>query len=357
MLQRQGFQPMLARTAKGLFALLIGFAGGYLFWRVGLPLPWMTGAMVFAAIAALVGLPASPPDPLQPPMLAVVGTMLGASFSMAFFVGLASAAVPLAGLLASAATGSFLAYLMLRRVAGLSPQTAYFSAMPGGVIEMVLMARERGGDEMVVALVHASRIFFVVLCLPFILEWVTGMHAARGTGITVTLADVGALDVVWFAGVVAAGFVLSKLVNLPARFMFAPMIASTFVHVMGWTDFKLPFELIAAAQVVIGAGIGSRFGNVGNQRILHTLGLSVVVTATLTSAAVAAAAVVHQISGIELASLILSYAPGGLGEMSLIALAMGFDVAFVVGNHLVRLILVITGAALIFDRLRLGSRS
>ncbi len=44
----------------------------------------------------------------------------------------------------------------------------------------------------------------------------------------------------------------------------------------------------------------------------------------------------------------LAYSPGGLTEMSLLALAMGQDVAFVTTIHLVRILLVIGGAALLW---------
>jgi len=43
---------------------------------------------------------------------------------------------------------------------------------------------------------------------------------------------------------------------------------------------------------------------------------------------------------------ILAFAPGGQGEMAVLALVAGADVAFVVTHHLVRLVIVIAGAPL-----------
>lgn len=340
---------MVRQVASGCAALFLGAVGGAIFWWFNLPLPWMMGSMVAAAIAAIGGVPVPPLNPLRPTMLAVVGTMLGASFSASFFLSLPTFAVPLIGLTVSSFAAATIALWVLRRFAGLSSETAYFCAMPGGVIEMVTLAHERGGDDRIVALVHASRIFLVVLCLPFLFEWLTGTPAARGSGSGVTLADVSVTDASWFLGVVAAGFALSMVVHLPARFMLAPMIVSMIVHVAGWTDFKLPFELIAIAQVVIGVGIGARFANVDRRLIMRTMGLSILVSVILVAVSIVGAMVVSQITGIGLASLMLSYAPGGLAEMSLIALAMQLDVAFVVANHLFRVILIIACAGLFFD--------
>jgi uncharacterized membrane protein AbrB (regulator of aidB expression) len=47
--------------------------------------------------------------------------------------------------------------------------------------------------------------------------------------------------------------------------------------------------------------------------------------------------------------LILAFSPGGLAEMSLIALFLGADPTFVAAHHLLRVTLIIISAALVFD--------
>ena len=44
----------------------------------------------------------------------------------------------------------------------------------------------------------------------------------------------------------------------------------------------------------------------------------------------------------------LAYAPGGLAEMSLVALALGADAAFVSIHHIARIVLIIAFAPMIF---------
>ena len=46
--------------------------------------------------------------------------------------------------------------------------------------------------------------------------------------------------------------------------------------------------------------------------------------------------------------LLLAYAPGGLVEMSLVAVALHIEVAFVASHHIVRLFVVMGGAPLAF---------
>ncbi|MFP3442644.1 AbrB family transcriptional regulator, partial [Pantoea sp. SIMBA_133] len=59
------------------------------------------------------------------------------------------ALLALAGYLAVAAV---LCNVYLRRVIHLDRRTAFFSAMPGGLVDMVLLGAEKGGDERTIAL-------------------------------------------------------------------------------------------------------------------------------------------------------------------------------------------------------------
>ena len=52
-------------------------------------------------------------------------------------------------------------------------------------------------------------------------------------------------------------------------------------------------------------------------------------------------AALHPLTGYSLTLLLLAFIPGGLTEMSLIALALGVDPAFVVTHHGVRVSLVV----------------
>jgi uncharacterized membrane protein AbrB (regulator of aidB expression) len=52
-------------------------------------------------------------------------------------------------------------------------------------------------------------------------------------------------------------------------------------------------------------------------------------------------------TGIDLVVLLLAYAPGGVAEMSLIALAIGADAGFVAVHHLVRIVCVMVAVPLL----------
>jgi uncharacterized membrane protein AbrB (regulator of aidB expression) len=71
-------------------------------------------------------------------------------------------------------------------------------------------------------------------------------------------------------------------------------------------------------------------------------------TAALLAVTLVTAALVYALTGLPFASLVLAFSPGGLAEMSLIALALDIDPAFVATHHVVRIFLVVVLAPLAF---------
>jgi uncharacterized protein len=60
--------------------------------------------------------------------------------------------------------------------------------------------------------------------------------------------------------------------------------------------------------------------------------------------------VLARATGEPFSALVLVYAPGGFAEMSLVALALGADAAFVAAHHLFRIAVVIALAPSLFRR-------
>jgi uncharacterized membrane protein AbrB (regulator of aidB expression) len=58
--------------------------------------------------------------------------------------------------------------------------------------------------------------------------------------------------------------------------------------------------------------------------------------------------------GIPFAAALLAFSPGGLAEMSLIALSMNVDAAYVSSHHIVRIFMIVLAAPLLFRLLRRG---
>ncbi|MFJ1311515.1 AbrB family transcriptional regulator [Agrobacterium sp. P15N1-A] len=338
----------LPAIGKLALTLLIGALGGWIMWRLHMPLAWLLGAMIACGLAALLGLPLALPPFVRPRMTATIGVMLGASFSPSVFDHVGVWIVSLLGLSVFIAAAGAAAYIYFRKIAGFDHPTAFFSAMPGGLVEMVTLGAERGGDERMISLIHAARIFLVVLCLPFIIQFVTGHVISRSGSSFVPLSSVELPDLLWFLAAMAIGVAAGTLLRFPARYLMGPMAVSAALHYFGVTDFQLPSVILGAAQVVIGATVGCRFVKTPPNLIVRVIGLSIGSTALLLCISLAFAFLIALWTGDRFIGLVLAYSPGGVAEMSLIALSLGIEVPFVVLHHLVRVFLVVAGSAAVF---------
>lgn len=323
-------------------ALALGAVGGALFWMLHLPLAWMLGAMTATGLGALFSWPIAGSQRARAPMVAVMGAMLGTSFSTGMLGHQAHWILPLAMLVPFLAVAGWVGSIYLRRVAGLDRKTAFFAAVPGGLVDMILLGERAGADTSAIALLHGARVFLVVLLLPIVIHLVTG---ADLTGRAATWRPLEALDaegLAWFALAAAGGALAGERLRLPAPLLIGPMLASAAVHLSGVGSFTVPSAITAAAQVVMGSSIGCRFAGTPPRAILRGLGHSVGATLLLLAIASGFALMVNLLTGLPFAELLLAYSPGGLAEMSLIAFTLGLEVPFVAAHHIARIFLTVS---------------
>lgn len=338
----------LKAVARLVLTLALAAAGGFAMWHFNMPLPWLLGAMFATGLAALFRAPVSVPSVARPPMTAMIGAMIGASFHQGMFDHWAEWLIPLLGLVVFIAVAGGVSYIYFRKVAGFDHATAYFAGMPGGVVEMVILGSERGGDEKMIALVHSARIFLVVFSIPFIVSAVSGAQLGAGNTLFVPFSSIDPGDIGWFVGAILVGCAIGTVLRFPARYLTGPLVVSSVLHYFSVTDFVLPTALVAFAQVVIGASIGSRFASASPTAILRVMALSVGSTILLLTITLLFAFGISHMSGVPLAALILAYSPGGIAEMSLVAVALHIEVPFVVLHHIARVLIVIAGATSAF---------
>jgi len=348
----QAFSPTNFPYLRFAAALALGAVGGWLFARQRLPLPWMLGSMTACTLAALVRVPIAAPPVMRPPMSMLIGVMLGSAFSPQFLSQLGTWIATIAGLILFLIISGAACVAYLRYVARFDLPTAYFAGMPGGLVEMVTLSSEHGGDSRMVALFHTARILLIVFTLPFLVEFIGGVTLGARASLGTSVADTPWESGAWLAATALAGALLGNLLNLRAAFLIGPMLASALVHVLGWTDFKPPTEIINGAQLVLGTIVGCSFIGTEPARILRILALSLGTTVILLAATLLFAIGVSRMSTYGVVPLMLAYSPGGLAEMSLIALALHVEVAFVAAHHIIRLFLVVTGASAVFSLLR-----
>jgi membrane AbrB-like protein len=343
-------RPALAR------AIGLGIVGGAIFAWLGLPLAWMLGAMAFTTVAAVSGVRVAVPNQFRNYFVAVLGLLLGSAFTPELLGEAGRIAAGLAVQAGFIVLVTAISYVIYSRVGGYDRVTAYFSSTPGGLSEMTLLGDSLGGDVRTISLNHAVRVLLVVCAIPFYFRFIqhVAVPSAPGTG---SIAALQWTDVAILGACGVIGYVGAKRLRLPAAALIGPLFLSAAVHLGGLTSSSVPAEIAAVAQIVVGAAIGGRFAGVTLSQVGRIARLAVLTSAISIGAAVVVAEAVSRFTTINLATLFLGLAPGGLAEMSLIALALGVDTAFVTVMHFFRVAMIMLLAPQAFRLLPRPRRS
>jgi uncharacterized protein len=348
---RSGFArmaPSRLSYPRLALAMVIGVIGGWLFVQARLPLPWMLGPMTLCTLAAILRAPVAAPSVIRAPMTIVIGVLLGGAFSPDLARQALGWFPTIAGLIVFMVACGIACTALFRHVGGFDRTTAFFAGMPGGLVEMVIVGESKGGNGEMIALVQSARILLVVMILPFIVQWFEGVPLGGGRPTGVSLLDTPLSSEFWLVACGLIGIYVGHVFNLPAKLLLGPMFVSAFVHAIGLSSFKLPTEIVIIAQLVLGVTLGCRFANTQPKEIGRVLLLSLGSTGILLLLTILSAVLVAKVSNYGVVPLMLAYSPGGLAEMSLIALAINVEVAFVAAHHIIRIVLVMVGAGPLF---------
>ncbi len=330
--------------------LVIATAGGAVFAVAGAPLAWMLGAMFVTTGIAMAGLAELGVYAwLRTTMIAVLGVMLGSAFTPDLLGQIPGWWPDVLALALFIVLVTCIGFVIFRYGAKYDPVTAYFSATPGGLSEMAIMGHALGADIRTISLIHATRILVVVATIPVYFRVVEGLEIPALPKDVGSLLDLSGYEAVMLSACAFLGVPLGKLVRVPAGALIGPMVLSAAVHLAGYSTAKPPAEIVAAAQVVVGASIGCRFAGLtlGDARRIISAGLisGIVMVAAAALAAYSLTDLLDRPADV----LVLSFAPGGLAEMALIALILGIDTAFVSAMHVLRIAMVVIGAPLAFS--------
>jgi membrane AbrB-like protein len=331
----------------------IGAAGALVFNLLSLPLPWFLGSLTFSLIAAVLRVPFATPGRLSIPARIVLGIAVGTAFTPAIVAQAPGMLVSLLLLFPWMLAILGLGPIFFERLAGFDKPTAFFASVPGGLNDMVAMAEDLGANVRAVTIIQATRIMLIVFAVPFWLKWHDGFDVV-GRALTnrVWLSSIGVRDIVLLLVVGLAGYLVADRLRVAAAAIVGPMVLSAVVHATGLTTAQLPFEVLTVAQIVLGVVLGAQFRGLtfDEFRATMTWGLAFSILLVAISALVAMA--LARFTAFSPSAILLAFAPGGQGELNLLAYVLSLDVAYVALHHLVRLAIVIFVAQWVFKRFK-----
>ncbi|MCG7599866.1 AbrB family transcriptional regulator [Halomonas sp. McH1-25] len=322
--------------------LAIGAVGGSIAYALEIPLPWLLGALIATTVLSLGGVRLRAPTTSRKAVLVVIGVMLGAAFTPDMTGDVALWSTSLVLMLLTTAVMMAFSVWFGRRIAGYSMDTAMYSGVPGGVSAVTMMAADSQADLRVVGLTHAVRILVLLLAIPPVLSLIGHVNVqSRAMSLAEWLSMPAFGDTLLLIGAGVIGMWLGRRLHLPNPLLFGPVLLSGALHVTGVTEAAIPPTIVALAQIIIGVSVGVRFGGTSLATVGVNLLMAVLQAVALLLIAIAAAWLVHALTGYSAAAALLAYMPGGAPELSLVALSLGIDPAFVTSHHLLRITVLI----------------
>ena len=322
----------------------VAAAGVAAFHFLGLPLPWLLGPIFACLGAALAGLPLKGNKLVNDAMRSVLGVAVGATFTVALLMSMIEMwptllLIPLMTLSIGA-----IGIPYFQRIWGFDFATSYYSAMPGGLQDMLAFGEEAGGDVRALSLIHATRVMVIVVALPFILQGVWGADLSNPPGAPAASIAPSQLLLMIFCGLV--GWRGAKALGMFGASILGPLILAAVFSLLGILENRPPAEAIWMAQFFIGMTVGTKYAGVTFSEVRRDVTAAIGFCVILLILTIIFAETIHLMELAPPLETLLAFAPGGQAEMTVLALIVGADMAFVIAHHVLRIFVVILGAPL-----------
>lgn len=327
-----------------LITFLIGLAGVGVFQLLNLPLPWLLGPLFACLAAALMGVQLKGIKTLNNAMRGILGVAVGATFTTTLLVSMAAMWPTLMMIPVMTLCICLVGVPYFQRICGFDFATSYYGAMPGGLQDMVLFGEEAGADVRALSLIHATRVMIIVVVLPFLLKWVWSADLSNPPGAPAASLPLSQLALMVFCALV--GWQVAKRMGMFGASILGPLILAAIFALAGVLEHRPPAEAIWAAQFFIGVSVGAHYSGVTGAEVRTDVAAAVGFCVILLVLTVMFAEAIHLMDLAPPMETVLAFAPGGQAEMTVLALIVGADMAFVIAHHVLRMFVVILGAPL-----------
>ena len=324
----------------------LALSTGLMFHSLSMPAPYLMGSLfgVWAVGGAI--------KPLRPylgvarwfhiPVIIGLAVLIGATFDTHLVSQIQRWWKSLIVMMLTTLIVCWLGYTVLTRLRGYDKRLAFFCCLPGGQAEALALARQLLDKDYVVALFHLVRVTIVFVSTPLLLAGLQGSEAVVQSNTTLdtmpSLFSLSPHDSLLFVVIAVTGLAIALFLKLPLPYLLGPMSLSMFVHLMGWAELPRIHEFVILAQLVIGGAIGARLAQVPFAEVLSYLKDATVNTLMIMGIYMLATVLMASLGETGLLEIWLAFVPGGLYEVTLLALIFGFDEAFVAFHHTVRII-------------------
>ena len=189
------------------------------------------------------------------------------------------------------------------------------------------------------ATAHLIRLIIIVTIFPFF------VNSYYDVEIENFIQDVSANQKIYhlFILIVFSIFfiLIFEKIKMPAALLSGTLFASGFLQINEIASYQVSSKIVDYCLLILGSSVGCRFADKTFNEIAKNAFHSIIATFLLVALGVFAALMASLIIDKNFFTLLLSYCPGGIYEVAVIAIFFNLDPEFVSFHHIIRLLMIL----------------
>ncbi len=334
---KENFKQILSKEFA--WVIIISIPGALIADFFNVPLAWFLGPMIVTSVLTLAGLKTKMPRLVLSTVLIFLGLYIGNYVDKNLFSQIHQWIWTSLIMLGYIILSVLIVSKYLQKFSGYGKKTSVFSAAPGALGPLLILAEDEKSDLSQVATSHLIRLIIIITVFPFL---VNSFYNIESVNIIKTIDEkqhILELLILVFLSLILI-IIFDKL-KIPAALLAGTLVASGFLQISEIASYKLPENIIDYCLLILGASVGCRFADKTFNDVSKNAFHSFVATFLLVILGLLAAFIAGLITDENFFTLLLSYCPGGIYEVAVIAIFFDLDPEFVSFHHIIRLLMIL----------------
>ena len=304
-----------------------------------IPLAWMIGPMIATSLVALKGFQILMPKLALSSILIILGLHIGNYIDQNLLTQMVNWIWTTVIMFFYIVISILIVSKYLQKFSGYKEKTSIFSAAPGALGPLMILAEYEKSDLSQVATAHLIRLIIIITVFPFIIISLSPTASLELEKFDYMSQNHWDLVLLIMASLVFI-FFFDKA-KVPAALLSGTLVASGLLQIFDIASYKLPDASINFCLLILGASVGCRFANKTFKEVANNSFHGLVATILLVLLGLVAACIATFFVDTNFLSLILSFCPGGIYEVAVIAIAFDLEPDFVAFHHIIRLLFIL----------------
>ena len=334
---RENFKDLFSK--KFLLVIIISIPSAIIADFLNIPLAWMIGPMIAVSVAALNGFKIFMPRLALSSILIVLGLHIGNYIDQNLLNQMVNWIWTTIIMFGYIIVSILIVSKYLQKFSGYKQKTSIFSAAPGALGPLLILAEYEKSDLSQVATAHLIRLIIIITLFPFIIVSLSDSDILEIQKFDYMAQNHWDLVILIIASIIFI-FFFDKA-KVPAALLSGTLVASGILQIFDIASYKLPDTSINFCLLILGASVGCRFANKTVKEVANNSFHGLVATILLVLLGLVAAFIATFFVDNNFLTLVLSFCPGGIYEVAVIAIAFDLEPDFVAFHHIIRLLFIL----------------